>query len=178
MRRNLFALVLSAPVLLAACSTGGSSASAPMSTMSSGHSMGSMAGMDGSDQYAFGHPAEASGADRVVRITTSDQLRFDPSKVNVPTGATVTFEVTNASQAAHEFVLGDASYQDDHEMSMGQMSGSLPPDEPNALALQPGETKSITWTFTDHGKVLYGCHVPGHYAAGMVGSIAVGWQGS
>ena len=177
MRRNVISLVLAAPVLVAACSTGGPSTADPMPATSE-TSMGSMPGMDGSGEYAFGHPADASSADRTVQVAMSDQLRFDPSKVAVVAGMTVTFEVTNAGQTPHEFVLGNASYQDRHEMSMGEMSGSLPPGGPNALTLQPGETRSLTWTFTDRGKVLYGCHIPGHYAAGMVGSIGVGWQGS
>jgi uncharacterized cupredoxin-like copper-binding protein len=37
----------------------------------------------------------------------------------------------------------------------------------------PGETEEITWTFTDAGGTLYGCHEPGHYEGGMVGSIEV-----
>lgn len=46
--------------------------------------------------------------------------------------------------------------------------------EPNAVVLDPGETKEVTWKFTVAGTFLIGCHQPGHYDAGMVGSITVG----
>jgi len=46
-------------------------------------------------------------------------------------------------------------------------------DEPNAFVLDPGQTKETTWTFTAAGELLYGCHQPGHYGAGMVGTITV-----
>lgn len=46
-------------------------------------------------------------------------------------------------------------------------------DDPNTLSLEPGETGELTWRFTGSGEVLYGCHQPGHYAGGMVGSIDV-----
>jgi len=32
----------------------------------------------------------------------------------------------------------------------------------NQIGLKPGETKSLTWRFTEAGEVLYGCHEPGH----------------
>lgn len=41
-------------------------------------------------------------------------------------------------------------------------------DEPNAVSLQPGETKELTWTFTSAGELIYG-----HYDAGMRGTLTV-----
>lgn len=38
----------------------------------------------------------------------------------------------------------------------------------------PGESGSVTWRFTESDGGLYGCHIPGHYEGGMVGSIDVG----
>lgn len=43
----------------------------------------------------------------------------------------------------------------------------------NAIRIEPGETAELTWTFTDPGTVLMGCHEPGHYDAGMRGTITV-----
>jgi uncharacterized cupredoxin-like copper-binding protein len=47
------------------------------------------------------------------------------------------------------------------------------PDEPSAITVQPGETKSLTWTFTEAGSLQFGCHMAGHFAQGMVGTIDV-----
>jgi uncharacterized cupredoxin-like copper-binding protein len=30
-----------------------------------------------------------------------------------------------------------------------------------------------TWTFEDPGDLIFGCHVPGHYAYGMRGTVTV-----
>lgn len=44
----------------------------------------------------------------------------------------------------------------------------------NAVTVEPGDTAKITWRFEDAGEVLYGCHEPGHYEGGMVGTIEIG----
>jgi uncharacterized cupredoxin-like copper-binding protein len=31
----------------------------------------------------------------------------------------------------------------------------------------------MTWRFTEAGTTEFGCHEPGHFAAGMVGDISV-----
>lgn len=80
--------------------------------------------------------------------------------------------VTNAGKTKHEFTLGDEGFQMAHEedMAMDGMGG----DAPNSLVLEPGETRELTWMFTDAGEVQYGCHEPGHYEGGMVGTVMVG----
>jgi hypothetical protein len=35
------------------------------------------------------------------------------------------------------------------------------------------EMASFTWHFTEPGQTRFGCHLPGHYAAGMYGTITV-----
>ncbi|MEO8292107.1 MAG: plastocyanin/azurin family copper-binding protein [Actinomycetota bacterium] len=124
--------------------------------------------------FSFGEPADASDADRTIEVAQLDTPGFDPAAIDVEVGETVTFEVTNAGRTVHEFVLGDAAMQDQHEGAMGDAAGSMMADEVNAVSLSPSEKKSLTWTFTEPGTVLYGCHVDGHYAGGMVGQIRVG----
>lgn len=46
-------------------------------------------------------------------------------------------------------------------------------DDPNGIAVKPGETKELTFTFPESGEVLAGCHVAGHYDGGMKASITV-----
>jgi len=43
----------------------------------------------------------------------------------------------------------------------------------NEVELAPGETKTLIWTFTRADSIEYGCHEPGHFAAGRVGHITV-----
>jgi uncharacterized cupredoxin-like copper-binding protein len=56
-----------------------------------------------------GGPADPDDAARAVKITTLDTTRFDPSRITVSAGETVTFVVTNTGQAVHDFTLGDAA---------------------------------------------------------------------
>ncbi len=42
-----------------------------------------------------------------------------------------------------------------------------------AVDVPPGQTVTLVYTFDQPGTLLYGCHVPGHYAAGMRGTITV-----
>ena len=86
----------------------------------------------------------------------------------------MTFVVTNSGQAVHEFTLGDAAMQQDHADDMADMPDGMAHDLPNSVALQPGETKQLTWRFGDGGTFEYACHEPGHYEAGMRGQLTVG----
>ena len=125
------------------------------------------------DDLSFGEPAAPGDEDRVIEVTQSDEMRFDPASIEVTAGETILFEVTNAGQAPHEFVLGDADLQAEHEEEMAEMGGTAMSGEPNAIAVEPGQTGTIVWTFTESGTLEYGCHVPGHYPAGMVGQLTI-----
>ena len=41
------------------------------------------------------------------------------------------------------------------------------------LPIPPGETVVTTMTFPSQGSLLFGCHLPGHYAYGMRGLISI-----
>jgi uncharacterized cupredoxin-like copper-binding protein len=135
--------------------------------------MGGMGGMGDSDASGFGQPGDPKSVDRTVDVRLLDSLAFDPSNLDVQPSQTIRFRVTNAGMGDHEFVLGDEMVQQGHESEMQEMGGELMPDVPNAITVQPGETKSLTWTFTEAGTLQFGCHVSGHFAEGMVGTIDV-----
>lgn len=159
-RYSLMVGVAVLSMALAACSSGSTSSNGAAGSPS----MGSMGGMGSS----------AAGA-TTVDITASDTLKFDPSQVTVKAGEPVTFVVTNGGSTIHEFVVGDEALQmaDEQQMgSGGSMSPGMNMDLP-ALTLSPGETQEATVTFDKPGVLLYGCHQPGHYQGGMVGTINV-----
>ena len=132
-------------------------------------------GADGhaSEAFAFGEPATPADADRVVEIRATDEMAFEPATVEVRAGEVITFEVTNVGQIPHDFVLGDEHAQQEHAREMEDMGADMAHVDPNAMRVEPGGTGSITWRFHDAGEVLYGCHQPGHYEAGMEGSVEV-----
>lgn len=75
--------------------------------------------------FWFGEPAEASGSTRIIEIEANDDFTFDPAEVSVKVGETVTFRVINTGKLPHDFTIGDAEIQDEHdaEMSGGDMHG-------------------------------------------------------
>jgi uncharacterized cupredoxin-like copper-binding protein len=126
-------------------------------------------------------PTWAGGAP--VRVVMDDRFRYRPDAIVVRAGRRVTFAVTNAGDLPHEFVLGDRATQLAHERQMQTAAtgghahthgaGTQPASSSGGLTVPPGETRRLTWTFDEPGIVLYGCHVLGHWAAGMKGTIVV-----
>lgn len=127
------------------------------------------------EEYEFGTPMEAADASRVIEIKALDDFTFDAASVTVTAGEIVTFRVENVGAIPHDFTLGDTHLQEEHEEEMAAMSTDEMGihEEPNAFSLAAGETKEMTWEFTDAGAIIYGCHIPGHYGAGMKGDITI-----
>ena len=146
--------------------------------------------------FAFGQPADAAKADRTVEITLGD-MYYEPSSVQVKAGETVRFVLKNEGSLLHEFSLGDAAMHAEHQkhMLMMQQMGMLTPtamqhdmskmdhsqhdmsgmvhDDPNTVMLEPGQSAELTWTFSQSTGLEFACNIPGHYQAGMVGSVEV-----
>jgi Cu+-exporting ATPase len=108
---------------------------------------------------------------RTINVETTDALRFTPDQINVNTGETVAFQITNSGALPHEFFVGTPAEQQAHETEMS--GGSTMMDEPSAVVVPAGGTARLVYTFDQPGTLQYGCHVPGHYAAGMLGTIIV-----
>lgn len=124
----------------------------------------------------FGEPGDPAAADRVVEMKMLDSLAFEPSTVEVSQGETITFSVTNTGKLLHDFTLGNEAAQEAHSAEMadmgpsGEMGGG---SDPNAMKVEPGEPKELTWTFTEPGDLLIVCQIPGHAEAGMVADVVV-----
>ncbi len=132
---------------------------------------------DGGETFSFGHPSPGATPDRVVQITALDTMRFDPPMMTVKPGSVIRFVVTNKGEIPHSWSIDTKAEQVEHEegmegMPMENMMGHMD-GEPNGFVLKPGETKTLTWTFTKGGDIEYACHLPGHYGAGMHGQIKV-----
>lgn len=129
-----------------------------------------------SETFWFGAPGKASDVDRTIRVEAKD-LSFDPPAVEVKSGETVRFIVSNTSEVEHDFTIGDSKTQDEHRAEMSEMTDMAAEHahhvDPNAIFLKGGETKEIVWRFGKAGQIEFGCNVPGHYEAGMKGMIAI-----
>lgn len=149
MRVSRLALALASVVLVAACSSGAAPAASPMSPSA---------------------PADATV--QTVAVKLSDTLRIDPATMTFRAGQAVHFVITNTGTTNHEFYLGDEAAQMAHDGEMGGMAG-MTHDEAQGIGVMPGETKTLDYTFAETGTYQAGCHVNGHYAAGMMSTISV-----
>jgi uncharacterized cupredoxin-like copper-binding protein len=116
--------------------------------------------------------AGSSSTYRTIAISMTDSLTFQPDSIEVKAGETVRFEVRNVGQIAHEFFVGSAAQQDEHEAEMRQL-GSMPHDHPTGVHVAEGGSKTLVVTFPNAGTLLMGCHEPGHWQGGMRGTIVV-----
>lgn len=120
-------------------------------------------------------PATGKKADRVVEVRMLPERRYEPDNVAVKVGETITFKLKNDGDSFHDVTLGDEDVQAAREKEMAPM-GPEPmgmDDEANSVTVAKGETKELTRTFDEAGTLIYGCHQPGHYADGMMGTVTV-----
>lgn len=109
---------------------------------------------------------------RTIAIAARDDLTFEPATIEVAAGEKVRFVVTNEGAMDHEFILGDEATQMAHESQMDAGS-HMALDAMASMSMAPGEMMEATVTFDEPGEILFGCHVAGHYAGGMKGSVMV-----
>ncbi len=94
---------------------------------------------------------------------------FEPSRIEVKAGTTVTFVVRNGDPIDHEFLIGDEAAQRAHEKGAEAHHGA----KPGEISIPAGEERSTTFTFEEPGRLIFGCHLPGHYRYGMRGVIEI-----
>ena len=152
MRLPKIALAPALILVVAACSGGGSTSSP-------------------SGAAASPPAAPPDAGTQTIQVELTDTLLMEPAELTVKAGQPVTFVITNSGAIEHEFYLGDEAMQAELEAQM--QSGEMMHDTPEGVVVKPGETMEFTYTFADPGQTLAGCHVAGHYAAGMKAAITV-----
>jgi uncharacterized cupredoxin-like copper-binding protein len=150
MRLRHVALASALVLVVAACSGGGATASL---------------------SAAVASPPAASPGAQTIEVQLTDALVIEPAEMTVKAGQPVTFVVTNTGALEHEFYLGDEAMQAEQEAMM--QSGEMVHNTPEGITVEPGETMELTYTFAEPGMTIAGCHVTGHYAAGMKAAITI-----
>lgn len=94
---------------------------------------------------------------------------FDPSELSVQRGVAVTFVLINEDPIDHEWLIGDAAFHERHRTGTEANHGA----RPNEISIAALQTVETTLTFGSPGTLLYICHMPGHEAYGMVGTLTI-----
>jgi uncharacterized cupredoxin-like copper-binding protein len=95
--------------------------------------------------------------------------RYQPDRIVVPAGVPLTILLRNGDPIDHEWIVGDAATHERHRTGTEPVHGSRPTE----VSIPAGSSRTTTVTFTTPGTYLYICHLPGHEAYGMVGTLEV-----
>jgi uncharacterized cupredoxin-like copper-binding protein len=124
------------------------------------------------EEKSFGREGDPKKATRTINVDMSDKMRYTPAEVSVKQGETIKFIVKNSGKIMHEFVLGNMKELKEHAELMKKHPG-MEHAEPYMAHVASGKTETIVWQFTKAGDFNFGCLIPGHFEAGMIGKVMV-----
>jgi uncharacterized cupredoxin-like copper-binding protein len=119
---------------------------------------------------------------RTVNIVARDYA-YVPTTVDLVPGETVTFQVINGGLVIHEAIVSDL--EDQMAWEAAEAAAADPPPGPTPfvppppgfegtrIVVESGQRLDVTWTVPSDaanaaGGWFVGCHIPGHWAKGMV----------
>jgi len=114
-----------------------------------------------------------AGADTTHTVVLSDIL-FEPAEITVPAGAAIALDLQNEGVLEHQWVVLEAGTEVTSEDDL--------PDDAEILAwestywgeeLLGGQNAGHTFTAPAAGSYQIVCSMPGHFTAGMVGTLTV-----
>jgi uncharacterized cupredoxin-like copper-binding protein len=123
------------------------------------------------EQKPWGIAGDAKGA-RTIEIRMTDDMRFRPDRIEVKEGETIRFVVRNGGKVLHEMVIGTQKELEAHAALMKKFPG-MEHDEPYMTHVDSGRKGDIVWNFNRPGTFQFACLIPGHFEAGMTGTIVV-----
>ena len=103
------------------------------------------------------------------------EFGYQLDRDTVPAGEPVTFRFTNEGQIEHEAMFGSMHQQEEFASSEGHGDHGSEGHhgEIAAITLDAEDAGEMVMVFEEPGEVLMGCHLPGHWDAGMVASFEV-----
>lgn len=145
-----------------------------------GHSHGNDHGDAHAHDSGAGHGPDAVPSalvvSRSIDVRMDDQMRFTPANIDVRAGETIRFVVHNAGHTTHEMVLGSDAEIQAHAQAMQQ--GQAHQDGHShgtgaAITVPAGQKGELVVKFDQATTLQMACLIPGHYEAGMRGTIKV-----
>jgi len=129
----------------------------------------------GHAHFSAGRPGDPKKPARVVEVLMKEgngTMSYLPDRVEVKRGEQVRFVIRNAGELPHEFILASTADNLKHAALM-QKYPDMEHDDPNGKTIQPKGGSEILWRFTKRGEFEFGCLIPGHREAGMLGKVLV-----
>ena len=111
----------------------------------------------------------ARSSDPIVVEITIHYSHYEPAAVTVPAGRPVTFVITNTDPIDHEWIVGDAATHERHRTGTEPVHNARPTE----ITIPALSQKRTTVTFPSTGFLQFICHLPGHEAYGMVGTVTI-----
>jgi uncharacterized cupredoxin-like copper-binding protein len=111
----------------------------------------------------------ARSNDPIVVAITIHYSHYEPAAVTVPVGRPIAFVITNSDPIDHEWIVGDAATHERHRTGTEPVHGVRPTE----ISIAAMSQKRTTVTFASPGPLQFICHLPGHEAYGMVGTVTV-----
>jgi uncharacterized cupredoxin-like copper-binding protein len=115
---------------------------------------------------AWARPTALAASDVEIPIHYS---HYGLGQFTVPAGVPVRIVLKNEDPIDHEWIVGDAALHERHRTGTEPVHDSRPTE----VTIPAGATRETTVTFDTPGTFLYICHLPGHEAYGMVGTVVV-----
>jgi uncharacterized cupredoxin-like copper-binding protein len=127
--------------------------------------------------FAVGGSSTAAPADEAIVLGPGvvtvelgiDHSAFSTSSLRVREGTEVRFVVENGDPILHELIVGPPEVHRRHEAG----TEATHPPRPGEMTIEPLSSAMTTYAFDEPGEIEFACHLPGHLAYGMVGTVEV-----
>ena len=132
-------------------------------------------GSDGTDERTSTEDPQAEARDvHLSMVNNAYSPRPSTSRRVRPSGTS-----HNDGSVRHDAIIGDAATQHMHQQEVraageaAQAADAMSHGPVPAITIEPGQTGELVHTFDEAGRMIVGCHEPGHYDAGMQISVDV-----
>jgi uncharacterized cupredoxin-like copper-binding protein len=126
-------------------------------------------------QFSAGEPGNPKRPSRTVAVTMTEEdgkMLFKPARIVVRRGEQIRFVLANAGHLDHEFMIATPEENRKHANLMLKYP-DMEHDDPNGRTVKTKQKGTLLWRFTKSGQFEFACLIPGHYQAGMYGTIVV-----
>jgi uncharacterized cupredoxin-like copper-binding protein len=110
------------------------------------------------------------GAEAANHVTIRIHFsKFEPNVITVPAGTPVKFSLRNEDPIEHEWIVGSEDVHERHRTGTEPYHDQVPTE----VTVPALSSRSTAVKFDQPGEYLFICHLPGHEAYGMRGTVRV-----